>query len=146
MHDLVGRNRLAHNAAARVEDQHAARVVAEQPVRDAASHLIELDALHHMAVDQAHRAGLIEEIGFEHLKLKRNTQAGVRGSRPETDNRFSRFRHGADGQRLHAIEIEALRRVAAVGEERPLGIDDLVDGRVAGLRFRDDTSPNDIPG
>jgi hypothetical protein len=62
------------------------------------------------------------------LKLKRNTQTGVRRPRPETDNRFSRFRHRAEGQRLHAIEIEAL------------------DGRVAGLRFRNDSSPNDIPG
>jgi hypothetical protein len=38
VHDLVGRHRLADDAAARVEDQHATRVIAEQPVRHPVAH------------------------------------------------------------------------------------------------------------
>ena len=60
--------------------------------------------------------------------------------------RFAAFRHRADGQRLHAIEVQALRRVAGVREERPLGVDDLVDGSIAGLRLRHDAGPDHIPG
>ena len=51
VHDLLGRDGLADDAAPRIEDQHAAGMIGEQPVRHAVAVHIELHPFHHVAVD-----------------------------------------------------------------------------------------------